>query len=109
MGYSTKSSKEKMASLENRYKQLLISLIDRKLPECRMWLFGSRARKTNQQGADIDLALDAGRVLTMQEIFSLKEAIEESDLPVFVDLVDIRNVSEDFLNQIKKEWIPWKQ
>lgn len=96
-------------SLEDAYKKLLINIIDKQLPGCQIWLFGSRARKTNKPGADIDIAVDAGRILTSQEIFNIMETIEESPLPVFVDIVDIRNVSEDFLNQITKDWIPWKQ
>lgn len=95
--------------LECRYKELLVKIIATYFPDCRIWLFGSRARKTNKSGADIDIAIDAGRILTMSEMFTIKEAIEESDIPVFVDLVDINDVSDDFLNQIKTEWIEWKQ
>lgn len=92
---------------ETRYKQLLIDVIHSQIPGCQIWLFGSRARKTNKSGADVDLAIDAGRVLAMREIFRIKDAISESNIPVFVDIVDIRNVDDDFLNYIKKEWIAW--
>ena len=95
--------------LEDTYKTILMDIIDKQLPGCFIWLFGSRARKTNKPGADFDIALDAGRVLTTEEMFAIKEAIEESSLPVFVDIVDIRNVSPDFLNQISQDWILWKQ
>lgn len=95
--------------LEDNYKKILINIINNQISGCLIWLFGSRARKTNKSGADFDIALDAGRVLTSEEIFAIKEAIEESSLPVFVDIVDIRNVSDDFLNQVIKDWVPWKQ
>lgn len=93
--------------LEIKYKELLIDIIKKQLPGCTIWLFGSRARNTNKPGADVDIAIDTGRVLTPQEMFSLEEAIEESILPVFVDIVDIRNVSDEFLNQINNEWVLW--
>ena len=96
-------------TIETQYKQLLIDTIHSQIPGCSIWLFGSRARKTNKPGADIDLAINAGRVLTMQEVFRIKDAISESNIPVFVDIVDIRNVDDDFLNHIKKEWIEWSQ
>ena len=95
--------------LEGRYRHVLIDLIRQKIPGCRIWLFGSRARKTHRSGSDFDLAIDAGRILQMREIFAIKEAIEETTLPVFVDIVDINNVSSDFLDHIKKEWIVWAQ
>lgn len=96
-------------TIEDKYKELLIEIIGKYLPDARIWLFGSRARGTNRPGADIDIAIDAGRVLTLSEIGDIKEAIEESILPVFVDIADIRNVDDDFLNQIKQDWIIWKQ
>ena len=95
--------------LETGYRQLLVDIIHQHIPGCRIWLFGSRARKTHRQGSDFDLAIDAGRILQMREIFAIKEAIEETSIPVFVDVVDINNVSADFLDHIKKEWIVWAQ
>lgn len=94
-------------AIETQYKQLLIDVIHSQIPGCQIWLFGSRARKTNKSGADVDLAIDAGRALAMREIFRIKDAISESNIPVFVDIVDIRNIDDDFLTRIKKEWIAW--
>ena len=94
-------------AIETEYKQLLLDIIQTHIPNCRIWLFGSRARKTNKSGADIDLAIDAGRILTLQEVFRIKDAISRSNIPVFVDIVDMRNVDDDFLSHIKTEWIPW--
>jgi predicted nucleotidyltransferase len=93
--------------METHYKSQLLTIIKNHIPHCRVWLFGSRARHTHASGSDVDLALDAGHILGMQEIGTIKEAISQSNIPVFVDIVDIRNVSEDFLNHIKKEWIEW--
>lgn len=94
-------------TIENNYKELLTNLIRTHLPSCRIWLFGSRARQTNQPGADFDLAIDAGRILNLQEIDAIKTAIGNSNIPVFVDIVDIHNVSKEFLDHIKNEWVEW--
>jgi len=93
--------------METHYKSQLLSIINSQLPQCKVWLFGSRARKTHASGADVDLAIDAGRIVTWQEIFAIKEAISQSNIPVFVDIVDVGNVSEEFLKHIQKEWIEW--
>lgn len=94
-------------SLENYYKETLVRIINGQLPGCHIWLFGSRARKTNKSGADIDLALDTGRPIPLSKLLDIQEDISRSDIPVFVDLIDINSAAADFLDQIKKDWIQW--
>ena len=97
-----------MQSREQEYKKLLLSIIEKKLPHCKVYLFGSRARGGFLPGADFDLAIDAGNRLDMGIIYSIQDMIEESILPVFVDIVDVHNVSKEFLDEIKRDWIVWK-
>ena len=47
--------------MEPHYKDELLVIIKKQLPNCKIWLFGSRARGTHKSGADVDLAIDAGR------------------------------------------------
>ncbi len=89
------------------YKDLLVDILHKQIPRCRIWLFGSRARQTHAPGADVDLALDAGRTLSLQEVADIKYAIGQSNIPVFVDIIDIRTISAEFLKNIQKEWIEW--
>lgn len=94
---------------EARYKQVLLEVIQSHLPGCTVHLFGSRARGRQRSGSDFDLALDAGRKLSWAELGVIKEAIEETSIPVFVDLIDVHTVSADFLKHIQTEWVLWKQ
>lgn len=64
--------------------------------DAQVWVFGSRAKGTTRRGADLDLAIDAGRRLKQAERIALNEAFEESDLPYTVDVVDMHEVSEQF-------------
>ncbi len=90
------------------YKQILLDIIHKKLPKCKVYLFGSRGTtKDHQSGSDVDLALDAGKPIKLSIIFARKEEIEETTIPVFVDVIDINNSSKDFVDEIKKDWIPW--
>ena len=59
-------------------------------------VFGSRANGRSRRYSDLDLAIDAGRVLTLDETAALREAFSGSDLPWAVDVVDVRSVEEGF-------------
>ena len=65
-------------------------------PEARAFVFGSRATGRARPYADLDLALDAGRSLTLDEHAALIEAFSESDLPFKVDIVDLALASKAF-------------
>jgi uncharacterized protein len=97
-----------MIAYEDRHKQLLLDIIIKHLPECKVYLYGSRARKDHQSGSDFDLALDNGEKIDLFTLSTINEDIEESSLPVFVDAIDVHNVSADFLAAIKKDWVSWK-
>jgi uncharacterized protein len=90
------------------YMKKLLEIIHAKLPGCRVYLFGSRARGTHQPGADIDLALDMGKPIDFTIIVSLLGEIEESNIPLMVDLVDLYTASDVFKREVNKEGIEWK-
>ncbi len=90
------------------YKNFLIKVIHRNIPNCKIYLFGSRARRTHRPGADIDIALDAGEKINFRKLFDIQDEIEESSLPLFVDLVDLHSASSELKNEVKNEGILWK-
>jgi len=90
-----------------RYKDELISIIIKHLPHATIYLFGSRARSTHSPGSDIDIAIDAERPISWSTLGEIKEAIEESMVPFFVDIVDVNSVSEDMKKRIMEEGIVW--
>jgi predicted nucleotidyltransferase len=91
-----------------KYKQTTLDIILSKLPSCKVILFGSRARKTNQPGADIDLALDNGTPIPIQKLGEIAEIIENSNMPLMVDLVDLYTATETLKKEVIREGIVWK-
>ncbi len=89
------------------YKNTLLKIIHTHLPACKVYLFGSRARKTNQEGADIDLALDTGSPITFGILSKIRGDIEDSTIPVFVDLVDLNNIPALLKSEIARDGILW--
>lgn len=67
----------------------------------RIILFGSRARGTNHQRSDIDLAFCARN---SREYFEVKDSLEEIDTLLMFDLVDMNSdiLSSDLSDEIKK-------
>lgn len=91
-----------------QYKDLIITHIERVLPNAKIYLFGSRARKTHREGADIDIALDMGTKIDFSLISSIITSLEESNLPICFDIVDLHSVGQDLRREIEREGIAWK-
>ena len=96
-----------MHNVEEKYKKILVKIVEKHLPECKIYLFGSRARKTNSPTSDIDLALDCGEAIELSILGKIDEEIEESPVPFTVDLVDLQTVGPEMKKQIEKEKILW--
>jgi uncharacterized protein len=76
------------------------NLLAKHLPGNRVYVFGSRARGTAKPFSDLDLAIEADAPIPPERIESLREAFSESNLPILVDLVDLRTVSDTFRTRI---------
>ncbi len=85
------------ALLAPAHKTLTLEILRAHLPAgSRVWAFGSRALGRAKPYSDLDLAIDAGRRLTLDELAALREAFSESDLPWKVDVTDWRGVDAGF-------------
>ena len=52
-----------MKNLDEKTQKKIVAIISALIPQAKIYLFGSRARGTNSEWADIDIALDAGKLL----------------------------------------------
>ncbi len=95
-------------SNELRFKKQILDIIKQFLPTAKIYLFGSRARKTHSLESDIDLALDCGQEIKASTMTLLREALEATTIPFCIDLVDLSQpLSSEFrkiLIQEKMEW-----
>jgi predicted nucleotidyltransferase len=89
------------------HKRLVLEILLTHLPEStRAWVFGSRATGRARLYSDLDLAIDAGRRLTLDEIATLTEAFSDSDLPYRVDFLDWRDIDNRWRKTIAAERMP---
>ena len=73
--------------------------------ECEVRAFGSRATWTAKDYSDLDLAIVGSGPLARTSLEHLKEAFEESDLPMRVDVLDWHSVSDSFRKVIEQEYV----
>jgi uncharacterized protein len=89
-------------------QETIIRLLDALFPGVKIYLFGSRARGTNAPTADIDLALDAGHKLSLEDIARAHSVLEGLYLVHKIDVVDILSVPDYLRDRIMKEKVVWK-
>ncbi len=96
--------------MENRlekYKEIIVPIIIRHVPNAKIILYGSRARGDAGAGSDIDVALDTGEKIDSSLIYKITGDLEDSDLPIFFDIVDFASVSEEMKKNILKDGVVW--
>lgn len=85
-------------------KKIISNFID--LNCYQLFVFGSRAEKESRKFSDFDIGILGEKPVPAKKLILIEEALEESDLPYCVDIVDFHNVSDKFkkiaLAKIKK-------
>lgn len=72
----------------------------------KVWVFGSRARGDHQQFSDLDLYIECESDID-RFINDLNELLEESDLPIKVDLVQDKHFVNSYRESMTKDRIIW--
>ena len=74
------------------------------VPECEVRAFGSRTTWTAGDYSDFDLAVVGEGPVDWRTLGRLKEAFEESNLPMRVDVLDWHAISESFREVIERDY-----
>lgn len=72
-----------------------------------VFVFGSRRRGDHKKYSDLDLWIEASPSLSSNELSKLKDAFEESNLPIKVDLVTPETVVPEYRPGIMYEKLLW--
>lgn len=71
-----------------------------------MRAYGSRVKGKAKRFSDLDLAVKSDAELDLAELFALRDAFSESDLPIRVDVLDLHDVPPEFMAAIQNDLIP---
>ena len=94
-----------MIDVSRAQLEIISRILRNHVPDCAVWVFGSRATYTAKNYSDLDLAIIGKEKLTDQTLFALKEAFQESDLPFRVDVLDWNGISKEFRQVIEKKYV----
>lgn len=92
----------------NKVKEMVLSYL--KDEDVCIVLFGSRARGDSRSGSDMDIGIAPrnNKPLQKGKLTLLREALENSNIPYKVEIVELSEVSETFRVQAMKDAVVWK-
>ena len=93
-----------MIDITPKHLETIRHILAEHVPKCEVRAFGSRVKWTAKDYSDLDLAVVGSEPLTLRKLRQLKEAFEESNLPIRVDLVDWQSLADWFKKVIATEY-----
>ena len=88
-------------NLEKKFASLIKTTIDKHLRGSEVFLFGSRAKNTNQEFSDVDIAIKCPN-LDFATLAKIRFDLEESNLPYKIDLVNYDDLTPEILEKSVK-------
>ena len=98
-----------MIDLAPHHLETVQRILAAHVPDCEVRAFGSRAKWEGQDYSDLDLAVVCENAANGCAIERLKEALENSDLPIRVDVLDWHTIAEDFRQAIESDCVVLQQ
>ena len=86
--------------------RIVLEILEARIPDHAVWIFGSRAKNRARRRSDLDLAIAGSERLPLDLYLDLKEDFLQSDLPYFVDVVDLHDVAPEFKRRIEPDFRP---
>lgn len=93
-----------MLDLSAEHLSVVKEILNDKVPNCPVWVFGSRIKGTAKRYSDLDLAIITKQPLTIRQLSELDMAFSESDLPFKVDVIDWASCSDNFKQCILQQY-----
>lgn len=91
-----------MIDLPSEQLNAVKRILAKHVPFCEVRAFGSRVQQTAKKWSDLDLVVVGSAKLEGTTLSDLKEAFEESTLPIRVDVLDWYAISPNFQSVINE-------
>jgi uncharacterized protein len=83
-------------ALSPAHREMVARVLREQLSGVPVFAFGSRTNGTARKYSDLDLAILPPQPFSLRLLRRLREAFEDSDLPIGVDLIDLNQADADF-------------
>ena len=90
--------------LKPQYLDMLLEIFRNYCPNAEIWAYGSRISGEAHEASDLDLVVKSFND-SSKNIYELKELVNNSDIPIIVDILDYNNIPESFQKEIEKNYI----
>ena len=93
--------------LEGKYLRALQVLLKEHVSDAEIWAYGSRVTGQAHSGSDLDLVLRHATDLTKEvpNWLNLKRALQESTIPILIDLHLWWQLPKAFQENIKQDYV----
>ncbi|QXE89585.1 nucleotidyltransferase family protein [Geomonas subterranea] len=90
--------------LRPEWLEMVRQLLAVHLPDAEVLAYGSRVQGTSHDGSDLDLVARNVADLSVPQpnLFELKEALSDSNIPILVDILDWARIPESFRGEIER-------
>ena len=92
-----------MLDLDPKYIDFIKETILAEIPNVEIYIFGSRVQGNALEYSDVDIALKNEEKISIESILKLKVKFENSTFPYKVDIVDLKNLKDEFRGIIEKD------
>jgi len=91
--------------LQPDHLRLLLDILNSSAPGAEVWAYGSRVNGAAHDGSDLDLVVRNPDALNhpQKQLWRLRQALGESNLPMLVDVLDWARIPEDFRHEIERQ------
>ncbi|HNZ54790.1 MAG TPA: nucleotidyltransferase domain-containing protein [bacterium] len=93
-----------MIDLSPKHLETVREILKYHLPVCEVRVFGSRIKGTAKSYSDLDIALVCKEKIQRKKLHEIREAFEESDLPIRIDIIDFNAISKEFQEVICQKY-----
>ena len=94
-----------MLDLKPEYLEIVKSTLADYFPDCEVRAYGSRVTGKARKYSDLDISIVGHTRLDRRKLMDLRNAFDESDLPIRVDIHDWHNTSSDFQKIIEENYV----
>ncbi|MDE0160991.1 MAG: nucleotidyltransferase domain-containing protein [Acidimicrobiaceae bacterium] len=93
--------------LPDRWRRQIEALLAEHVPEAEVWAYGSRVTGRSHEASDLDMVLrgpNLARIPTSQ-LSDLRDALDESSIPIIVQFHDWPRLPSSFHNEIERQHV----
>lgn len=89
-----------------RWRRQIEALLAEHVPKAEVWAYGSRVNGTSHDASDLDLVLRGPNLqrIPTDQLYDLVEAIEESNIPILIDIHDWSTIPDYFKPNIRDSY-----